>query len=78
MAPHEFCVPWGGENKIYSSPGVGGETVQRNINDIRAAVHYAEDNLRTLALMFAAYESAERGEPVRMDYAGLATAGERV
>lgn len=29
----------------------------------------AEDNVRTLALMLAAYESAERGETVRMDYA---------
>lgn len=28
----------------------------------------AEDNLRTLALMFAAYESAEQGKTIQMDY----------
>ena len=46
MEPHNFTVPWGGEEKVYASPGIGGETVQRNINDIRAAVHYAEENGR--------------------------------
>lgn len=46
MGPHRFTVPWGGENKVYESDGVGGETVQRNVNDVRAAVRYAEDNLR--------------------------------
>lgn len=46
MAPHSFSIPWAGENVEYASKGVAGATVQRNINDIRAAVHYAEDNLR--------------------------------
>ena len=46
MAPHEFAIPWAGETVTYASEGVSGATVQRNINDIRAAVHHAEDNLR--------------------------------
>lgn len=45
MGPHGFDVPWR-ELPPYSSDGVSGATVQRNINDIRAAVHYAEANLR--------------------------------
>lgn len=46
MAPHNFSIPWAGEMADYSSPGVSGATVQRNINDVRAAVHHAEANLR--------------------------------
>lgn len=46
MAPHSFAVPWAGQTLPYESEGVSGATVQRNINDIRAAVHYAEANLR--------------------------------
>lgn len=46
MAPHEFSLAWFGEQFDYSSQGVSGATVQRNINDIRAAVHHAEANLR--------------------------------
>lgn len=46
MAPHAFSIPWGGEIADYSSEGVSGPTVQRNINDVRAAVHHARDNMR--------------------------------
>lgn len=46
MSPHDFAMPWGGKPIDYASDGVSGATVQRNINDIRAAVRYAEDNLR--------------------------------
>lgn len=46
MAPHAFDLEWFGETFDYSSDGVAGATVQRNINDIRAAVHHAEANLR--------------------------------
>ena len=34
---------------------------------------HSEDNLRTLALMLAAYESTERGEPIHMDYGPIPT-----
>lgn len=46
MGPHEFKLSWFGEEHDYGSAGVSGATVQRNINDVRAAVHHAEDNLR--------------------------------
>ena len=46
MGPHCFELTWGGQAVSYSSKSVSGATVQRNINDIRAAVHHAEDNLR--------------------------------
>jgi integrase len=46
MAAHTCTVPWAGITREYNSEGVSGATVQRNINDIRAAVHHAEANLR--------------------------------
>ena len=46
MGPHSFQLAWFGEDFDYSSEGVKGATVQRNINDVRAAVHYAADNMR--------------------------------
>lgn len=46
MGPHAFKLAWFGEQFDYSSEGVAGATVQRNINDVRAAVHHAEANLR--------------------------------
>ena len=46
MTAHDFSVPWGSDVHDYVSQGVAGATVQRNINDIRAAVHHAEANLR--------------------------------
>jgi len=46
MGPHAFNLEWFGETFDYASDGVAGATVQRNINDIRAAVHHAEANLR--------------------------------
>lgn len=46
MAEHQCSVPWAGLTWNYNSEGVVGATVQRNINDIRAAVHHAEANLR--------------------------------
>ncbi len=46
MSQHQFQVPWSGKTITYSSQGVSGETVQRNLNDIRAAVHHAQANMR--------------------------------
>lgn len=46
MAAHGFSIPWAGETLTYTSEGVSGATVQRNINDIRAAVLHAEANMR--------------------------------
>ena len=47
MAPHSFQLAWFGETFDYkSAEGVAGATVQRNINDVRAAIHHAADNMR--------------------------------
>lgn len=46
MAPHSYSVPWLGKDRNYSSVGVAGSTVQRNLNDIRAAIYHAEHNMR--------------------------------
>lgn len=46
MGEHWFQVPWGEDNEPYESPGVSGATVQRNINDVRAAMNHAYDNMR--------------------------------
>jgi len=47
MKTHGFQLAWFGEEFDYKSEkGVAGATVQRNINDVRAAVHYAADNMR--------------------------------
>lgn len=40
MKPHEYDVPWGGKDYRHSSKGVAGESVQRNLDDIRAALNH--------------------------------------
>lgn len=46
MGPHEYSVPWGGKDYAHKSKGVRGESVQRNIDDIRAGILHAERNRR--------------------------------
>ena len=47
MGPHAFSIEWFGETFDYTSEnGVSGATVQRNINDVRAAVNFAVANMR--------------------------------
>lgn len=49
MGPHSYAVEWGGKTFNHNSPGVSGEAVQRNIEDLRAALHHAEDEGRVRA-----------------------------
>lgn len=46
MGEHSYSVPW--REKVYdhTSKGVKGETVQRNLDDFRAALNHAEDAKR--------------------------------
>lgn len=46
MAPHSFEVDVGEKTFAYSSQGVAGDTVDRNLNDIRAALNHAQGNMR--------------------------------
>ncbi len=41
MKPHSFTVPWLGQEMPLVSKGVKGESAQRNIDDVRAALNHA-------------------------------------
>jgi hypothetical protein len=40
MKPHSYAVPWFGETFEHTSPGVKGESVQRNCADVASALNY--------------------------------------
>ncbi|CAB4140094.1 Integrase, catalytic domain containing protein [uncultured Caudovirales phage] len=40
MGPHSYEVPWAGKIYRHTSKGVKGETVQRNIEDLRAGINH--------------------------------------
>ena len=46
MGPHSYEVPWQGKQYQHTSPGVVGATVDRAINDVRAAIGHAHENDR--------------------------------
>lgn len=46
MGPHGYDVPWAGASIAFQSKGVSGEAVSRNLDDVRAALHYQADNNR--------------------------------
>lgn len=46
MGPHSYNVPWGGKDYKHTSKGVKGESVQRNLDDVRAALTHHADNGR--------------------------------
>jgi hypothetical protein len=49
MGPHSWEVEWGGKTYRHESEGVTGLTVQRNIDDLRAALHHGEGERRFAA-----------------------------
>jgi integrase len=49
MGPHQWDIEWGGKTYRHQSKGVSGKAVQRNIEDMRAALHHAEANNRITA-----------------------------
>jgi hypothetical protein len=50
MGPHAWEIEWGnGKTYRHTSNGVSGKAVQRNIEDLRAALHHAEANHRITA-----------------------------
>ncbi len=46
MGPHDYDVPWGGRDFRHTSKGVRGESVQRNLDDVRSALNHHERNGR--------------------------------
>lgn len=63
MAAHEYAVTWNGKVYRQQSKGVTGETVQRNIEDLRAALHHAEGERRIVAPKIASVKRDLRSEP---------------
>lgn len=63
MGPHSYDVPWGGKDYKHSSPGVKGESVSRNLDDVRAALNHAETNRRFLAPKVPAVPKRHRSKP---------------
>lgn len=46
MKPHAYEIKWEGRTYKWSSKGVNGESVQRNLDDVRAALNHAENEER--------------------------------
>src|SRR3546814_20731381 len=43
---HSYAVPWKDKHYNHTSKGIKGESIQRNIEDIRAALNHAANNDR--------------------------------
>jgi len=63
MEPHSYEVEWGGKMFRHSSSGVTGETVQRNIEDLRSALNHAEAAGRIAAPKVASVDRKLRSDP---------------
>lgn len=63
MGPHEWAVEWGGKLFEHSSQGVSGEAVQRNLEDLRAALNHAEAAGRIVAPKIPMVRKALRSDP---------------
>lgn len=63
MGPHEWAVEWGGKVYRHQSAGVTGEAVQRNIEDLRSALHHAEGEGRITAPKIASVDRKLRSKP---------------
>ena len=63
MGPHQWEVDWGGKTYRHSSQGVSGEAVQRNLEDLRAALNHAEAAGRIEAPKILMVAKDMRSEP---------------
>lgn len=63
MGPHSWDLVWSGKRYQHSSAGVTGEAVQRNIQDMRAALHHAEAEGRITAPRIASVDRKLRSGP---------------
>jgi len=63
MAPHEWSVPFGDKIFNHKSPGVTAEAVQRNFDDLRAAMNHGEAAQRFIAPKIPMLPSTMRAEP---------------
>lgn len=66
MGAHSWDVPWNGKLYSHKSEGVTGEAVQRNIEDLRAALNHAEAAKRiALSPKIPSVEKTLRSKPRR-------------
>ncbi len=65
MMPHSFTVPWLGREMPLESMGVKGESVQRNIDDVRAALNHAVEMERVLSAPKVPSVAKEHRSPPR-------------
>lgn len=63
MGEHEWTVVWAGKTFHNASKGVSGLAVQRNIEDLRAALNYAEGERRITAPKVPSVEKKLRQSP---------------
>jgi len=64
MGPHAYDVPWGGKAYKHKSSGVKGESVSRNLDDIRAALaHHAREGRLPYAPIVPSVPEALRSPP---------------
>lgn len=64
MGPHAWDLEWEGKRYKWRSEGVVGESVQRNLDDVRWALGYQADNGRIpYAPKIAAVPEEERSDP---------------
>lgn len=63
MGPHKWEVPFGGKTYRHTSPGVTAEAVQRNLDDLRAAMNHGEAAQRFAAPKIPMLPPEMRAEP---------------
>lgn len=61
--PHSWCVDWGGKVVKHTSNGVSAEAIQRNFEDLRAALNHAEAAGRIVAPKVPNLPANLRSEP---------------
>jgi integrase len=61
--PHSYSIEWLGKTFAHSSNGVSGEAVQRNLDDVRAALNYAVGKQLPWAPKVPAVDAALRSPP---------------
>lgn len=72
--PHSYGLRWQGKDFNHSSPGVAGESIQRNLDDVRAALnHHVKEGRIPFAPKVASVETMRRSPPrdVRLTFAEL-------
>jgi hypothetical protein len=61
--PHSYAIEWMGKTFAHSSKGVSGEAIQRNLDDVRAALNFAVGKQIPWAPKVPAVEEGMRSPP---------------